>query len=59
MNPSDPKPTPPPVSPGMFDHLLLCGRDPRTPAERAADEARERARRAGRGRRDWWKTTQG
>lgn len=29
--------------------------DSRTPEERAAAEAKERARRAGRGRRDWWK----
>jgi len=34
-------------------HLTLT--DPRTPEERAADERKERARRKGRGRKDWWK----
>ena len=36
-----------------WDHLFL--RDSRTPEERATAEAKERARRRGRGRRDWWK----
>ena len=34
-------------------HLVL--RDPRTPEGRAEAERRERARRAGRGRKDWWR----
>ena len=34
-------------------HLVL--RDKRTPEERQAAEAKERARRGGRGRKDWWK----
>ena len=33
----------------------MCGRDSRTREEREAAESKERARRAGRGRRDWWK----
>lgn len=34
-------------------HLLL--RDTRTPEERQAAEMADRARRRGRGRKDWWK----
>jgi hypothetical protein len=41
----------PKLGPG-WDHLFL--RDSRTPEERAAAESKERARRAGRGRKDWW-----
>ena len=33
----------------------MRGRDSRTREEREAAESKERARRAGRGRRDWWK----
>lgn len=36
-------------------HLVL--RDPRTPEERQAAEAKERARRKGRKRRGWWQET--
>lgn len=43
-----------PVS-NLFGHLVPTGKDPRTPEERAADEQRERNRRAGRYRKDWWK----
>jgi len=43
------------VSPGMFDELLRRGPDPRTPEEIAAAQAKENARRKGRGRKDWWK----
>jgi hypothetical protein len=39
----------------MFDELLRRGPDPRTPKEIAATQAKENARRKGRGRKDWWK----
>lgn len=44
-----PKPN---LGPG-WDHLFL--RDSRTPEQRAEAESKDRARRRGRGRRDWWK----
>lgn len=43
------------LGPG-WDHLFY--RDSRTREEREAAESKERARRKGRGRKDWWKTPQ-
>lgn len=43
------------VWPGMFDELTHLGNDTRTPEEVAAAQARENARRKGRGRKDWWR----
>lgn len=42
-----------PVTPDPLSHLML--RDPRPEEERKAAESRERARRKGRHRKDWWK----
>jgi len=39
----------------MFDELTHLGNDTRTPEEVAAAQARENARRKGRGRKDWWR----
>jgi hypothetical protein len=40
--------------PEMFGHLFM-GPDQRSPLEQREAERRERARRTGKGRRDWWK----
>ena len=42
--------------PTMFAHLCMPT-DLRTPEEQRRAESKERARRTGKGRKDWWKKT--